>query len=136
MYIGCFLDPQEFEKKIALIGADRLERVIDCPHVTFVFAPKQVDSSLFGQSIGVRITGYGKNAKNEGVAVTLHTQNPTLQKMIDDIPVPHITISVGPEGVPFETRFLEFRDIPPIDLWGVFGGMTDKNRVITLENPM
>jgi len=33
-------------------------------------------------------------------------------------------------------RFLEFRDIPPIDLWGVFGGMTDKNRVITLENPM
>lgn len=135
LYIGCFPDPKEFAEKIDLISTERLEKVIDCPHVTFVFAPKQVDTSLFGQRIGVRITGYGKNAKNEGVSVTLQAQDPTLQKMINDIPVPHITISVGPDGVPFETRYLKFRDIPPMDLWCVFGGVTDKNKVITQQDP-
>lgn len=134
LYIGCFPDPDEFQKKIDLIGSERLEKVIDCPHVTFVFAPKTVDTSLFGQPIRVRITGYGKNAKNEGVSVTLHAQDPTLQKMIAAIPVPHITVSVGQAGVPFETRHLEFQDISPIDLWGLFGGMTDDNRVITHES--
>lgn len=135
LYIGCFPDPKEFAEKIDLIGSERLEKVIDCPHVTFVFAPKQVDTSLFGQRVCARITGYGKNAKNEGVSVTLQAQNPTLQKMINDIPAPHITISVGPDGVPFETRYLKFRDIPPIDLWCVFGGVTDKNQVITQQDP-
>lgn len=134
LYVGCFPDPQEFQKKISEIDSYRLDRIIACPHVTFVFAPKNVDTSLFGQRVQIRIIGYGKNHKNEGVAVTLHAQDPVLQKMIDDIPVPHITISVGEDGVPVETRNLEFRDIPPIELSGLFGGMTNDNRVITRKD--
>ena len=134
LYVGCFPDPREFSEKISGIDSSRLEHIIACPHVTFVFAPQQVDTSLFGQPIRIRITGYGKNDKNEGVSVTLHTQNPALQKMIDDIPVPHITISVGQDGVPFETRYLEFRDIPPMELSGLFGGMTSDDRVITQKD--
>lgn len=135
LYIGCFPDPKEFAETIHRISSERLEKVIDCPHVTFVFAPKQVDTSLFGQRVRVCITGYGKSDKNEGVSVTLRAQDPTLQKMIDDIPMPHITISVGPDGVPFETRYLKFRNIPPMDLWCVFGGVTDKNKLITQQDP-
>lgn len=134
LYIGCFPDPREFQEKITSIHSQRLERVIDCPHVTFVFAPKDVDTTLFGQPIRVRITGYGKSEKNEGVSVTLHAQDPALQKMIDAIPVPHITISVSEEGVPFETRNLEFHEISPVELWGLFGGMTNGNRVVTRKN--
>ena len=134
LYVGCFPDPKEFAKKISGIDPHRLERIIAHPHVTFVFAPKHVDTSLFGQRIRIRITGYGKNDKNEGVAVTLRSEDPTLQRMIDDIPVPHITISVGENGVPVETRYLEFRSISPIELSGVFGGMTSNNRVITQKN--
>lgn len=131
LYIGCFPDPREFQEKISAIPSSRLERVIEHPHVTFQFAPKDVDTTLFGQSISLCITGYGNDGKNEGVSVTLRAQDPTLQEMIDAIPVPHITVSVSKDGVPYKTRNLSFQDISPMELWGLFGGMTEGGRVIT-----
>lgn len=131
LYIGCFPNPREFQEKISGLPGSRLERVIEHPHVTFRFAPKDADTSLFGQIISLRITGYGNNGKNEGVSVTLRAEDPALQEMIDAITVPHITLSVSKDGVPYETRNLSFQNIPPMELRGLFGGMTEHGRVIT-----
>ena len=121
-YIGCFLSQKEVLSYADGVSTGHLFRIITIPHVTFVFEPDDVDESLFGEKIRVEATGYGNNGRNEGLSVKLYSENRVLADMIERIEIPHITISVGEGGRPYDTKFLKFRPIEPFELEGVFGG--------------
>ena len=129
-YIGCFFPKEELLSRTEHISEGHLFRLIDAPHVTFVFAPEKADESLFGEKVRVRVTGYGNDGRNEGLRVELYSDNRELCDMIVDIPVPHITLSVAKGARPYETRFLEFQPIEPLYLEGTFGGYTEGGTVV------
>ncbi len=132
-YIGCFLDSEELAGMVALLGKERLARVIANPHVTFRYQPDTVDSGLFGEKVLVTAVGYGCDGENEGLKVELQMENPRLAKLAEAIAVPHITLSVSKDGESVNTRYLDFTPIAPFTLTGVFGGYTLSGKVITKE---
>lgn len=123
-YVGCFFDFEELYAKIANIPRKPLAKTISNPHVTFVYKPEEIDESLFGSIVKVRIIGYGFNEENEGLHVDVRTDNDALEKMITEIPVPHITLSISENGAAVNTRYLAFYEIEPVELTGFFGGCT------------
>lgn len=129
-YIGCFIEPEEFAKILARIPEKRLYRIIEHPHITFAYRPADADESLFHEKINIRVVGYGNNTENEGVKVELSMDHPRLQKMAESIAVPHITISVSKDGRSVDTGALSFREIPPFEITGRFGGYTWQGTVI------
>lgn len=130
IYVGCFVEFEDFQSAIKCIREDPLENDIQYPHITFAYEPKEVDESLFGEKIYIKIVGYGNNGLNEGLKVCLKTDNPTIQSMIDHIEVPHITIAVSNEGRPVNTKGLVFENIDPIEMEGEYGGYAKWGRVI------
>lgn len=120
---------QELYSKIESISRDSLEKTIMNPHVTFVYEPCEVKTELFGSKIKIKIVGYGKSAENEGLKVELITDNPILEEMILRIPVPHITLSISADGKAVNTRYLDFHEIAPIEIYGIFGGCTYSGEV-------
>ena len=130
-YIGCFFSPKYFHERIKGIRADALENDIKAPHITFKYQPEEVNKSLFGRLLHVTIVGYGNNGVNEGLKVTVSSQDPELQAMIDQIEVPHITIAISDNGKPVNTRYLVFHEIEPISIIGRFGGYNKNGKVIT-----
>lgn len=131
LYTGCFFKKRKLFRAVAALRTTPLEKESAFPHVTFAFAPDEVDRSLFGKQILVRVTGYGSDGRNEGVRVELSCGDPAIAETIAQIEVPHITLSVSADGAPFNTRFLTFHDVPPIDLVGTYGGLSRQKRVIT-----
>lgn len=132
-YIGIFFNYEELHNKIKMIG-NRLERTIANPHVTFMYKPDTADESLFGEKVKVRIIAYGNNGDNEGFKVELFTSNEQLQKMINNIPVPHITISISDTGKPVNTRFIDFAPLDnSIEIEGKFGGFVDGKVINNME---
>lgn len=128
-YVGCFVDLKEFQGAVSDIRIDPLENEIHDPHITFLYRPEKTDRSLFGKSVQITILGYGNNGENEGVKVSLHSDCPQLQSMIEAIEVPHITIAVSNEGRPVNTAKLQFTDIEPIELTGIYGGYSYEGNV-------
>lgn len=53
-YIGCFFPKEELLSRTEHISEGHLFRLIDAPHVTFVFAPEKADESLFGEKVRVK----------------------------------------------------------------------------------
>lgn len=131
IYIGCFIKDKEFAEILQRIPSNRLDRIIDNPHVTFAYRPEKVDESLFGEEVKIKVVGYGNNDENEGVKVELFTSNTTLQNMIDGIGKPHITISVSKKGKAVNTKQLDFCPINSFEINGKFGGYTQWKKVIT-----
>lgn len=129
-YTGLFFDAKELWQKISPYRREPLETTIDHPHVTFAYRPEEADRSFFGTEILVTITGYGNNGRNEGVLVSLCSDVPELQSMIDEIEIPHITISVARDAEAVATRFLHFKAIPEIQITGKYGGFTNERSVI------
>lgn len=129
-YVGCFFDAAQLWQALADCRTAPLEKAIDAPHVTFVYQPRTVDTALFGTPVRVMAVGYGNDGVNEGVQVWLCADAPALQAMIEAIPVPHITLSVGRDGQPVNTRDLAFAPITPVCLAGVYGGYTADHRVV------
>ena len=133
-YIGIFFNYEELHNKIKMIG-NRLERRIINPHVTFMYKPDTVDESLFGEKVKIKIIAYGNNGDNEGFKVELFTSNKHLQKMINNIPVPHVTISISDTGKAVNTRFLDFVPLNnSIEIEGKFGGFVDAKVINNREN--
>lgn len=130
-YIGCFINFQKFQEAIKSLPAVRLDRVIEHPHITFVYRPDSVDTSLFGEPMDITVVGYGNDGTNEGLLVELGVQNPTLAAMAKRIPVPHITISVSADGQPVDTAKLTFSPMEPFSLMGYFGGFKADDSVDT-----
>lgn len=129
VYVGCFFSSDELLQKLCSIRTVSLDRTISDLHVTFAYRPEEVDTSLFGEDIAVTVTGYGNNGRNEGVKVSLSSDDPRLQLMIEKITVPHITLSVSNESRSVYTKDLEFMPIDPIQLTGKFGGFKQCGRV-------
>lgn len=130
IYVGCFIKEKEFTEILQRVPGKRLERLIEHPHITFVYEPEKVDESLFGEEIKIRVVGYGNDGENEGVKVELFTKSTILQDMIGDISVPHITISVSKEGKSVNTNQLNFHTIDPFEISGKFGGYAQWEKVI------
>jgi len=95
------------------------------PHVTFEYAPSNVDVALFGEKIFVTIDGYGNDGTNEGVRVTLSSENKKISNMIPNIVCPHITLAVSKTGKAVNTRHLSFEDVTPIHITGRYGAYID-----------
>jgi hypothetical protein len=131
IYVGCFVDFHVFQNAINGIRSNPLKNDIQYPHITFAYRPNEVDQSLFGTTIQFHIVGYGNNGKNEGVKVELSSSEPALQRMIEKLQTPHITIAVSSRGKPVDTRMLHFKEIEPITLTGEYGGYSKWGEVIT-----
>ena len=134
-YIGCFFSRDALWEILAPCRHAALENPIQAPHITFAYEPEEVDTALFGKEIWVTVIGYGNNGRNEAVKVTLHSEDPTLEKMIRQIPVPHITLSVSEGAEPVDSRYLDFTPIAPIQIKGTFGGFTQDREVILEAAP-
>ncbi len=128
-YLGCFFSVEELRKKMAELGQQRLHREIIHPHVTLYYRPERVDPELMGEKLTVRAVGYGNDGINEGLKVELNSPVPALQKLISEIPVPHITLSVSKRGKPVNTAGLTFVPIEPFRLEGTVGVFTEENTV-------
>lgn len=130
IYVGCFVKFEDFQSAIRCIRKSPLENDIQDPHITFEYKPKEVVQSLFGEKIRITIVGYGNDGLNEGLKVQLRADNPDVQKMIDQIEVPHITIAVSNEGKPVNTKDLTFEDINPKEIEGKYGGYAKWGKVV------
>ncbi len=129
-YVGCFVNLQELQAAIKGLRKSALKNDIQAPHITFAYRPQEVDPSLFGKTIQIKLIGYGNDGENEGLKVRLHSSEPRLQLMIEQIAVPHITIAVSDEGRPVNTKRLQFEAIAPIEMEGKYGGYAKWGEVI------
>ena len=135
VYTGCFINPKKLEQKIKKLERLPLKRTIERPHVTFEYKPSSVDFSLFGEKVSVTATGYGNDGENEGLFVTLETDNDSLKNLIKKIENPHITLSVSENGKPVNTKNLSSVPIEPIKMTAVFGAfVSGKGIVVTSAN--
>ena len=133
IYTGAFIDQKILLGAIKSIKGDRLEKLIEFPHITFQFHPETVPTLLFGEKIYVRVVGYSNDGKNEGLKVEAFAANPLLSDMIKEILVPHITISVSAKGKPVDTAKLDFHRIEPFFMEMTFGAYTPEGVILEKE---
>lgn len=128
IYTGLFIDKKTFYDHFSA----KLAKEIEYPHATVFFKPKgsEVHQELFGEKAMITITGYGCDENNEGFSVKINAKNPALQKLCDDILVPHITISVSEDGKPVDTGKLEFETREQVSLEATFGAFTTGGLVL------
>lgn len=131
IYIGCFVNRQELLEKVQPFADSRLHKIIENPHVTFAYRPDNVDETLFGKMVSIRVMGYANNGHNEGVKVELSSDDPAIREMAAKIKVPHITLSVSETGESVDTWALDFRETEPFEISGIFGGVTEDKKVVT-----
>lgn len=117
-------------KSITFLDRKALSNEVDNTHITFLYEPKTVDTSLFGSPVCFSVIGYGKNADNEGLLVQIKSDIPQIKAMIPLISVPHITLSVSEIGKERNTRYLDFLPIREIPLKGIFGGYKYTGEVV------
>lgn len=106
IYDGFFIDPKELYGKYP----PSLKNVVKDPHVTLKFRPNERETLIdaIGTEVKILILGYGNDGKNEGLLVKIVTDDPALQKQIDEIPVQHITLSYGEDCAPKDTADIEY----------------------------
>lgn len=129
-YIGCFFDYDELFRKTKCFRKQPLKNEIMFPHVTFAYRPTEVDTALFGETVRVKITGYGNNGSNEGFKVELSSDNAKISSLIEMIDVPHITLSISGKSKSVYTKDLEYCKICPIEIIGLFGGYIDGKVIV------
>lgn len=68
--------------------ADRkiLARPICFTHVTFAHELEEVDESLFGIPVDIRVVVYGNDGVNEGVKVELFLESGRIMEMAEKLP--------------------------------------------------
>lgn len=135
IYTGVFFDLSELSNKFAAyVGENKLSHIIENPHVTFTFKPKDVRIELLGKPVRFRVIGYACDGRNQGLQVEVVSICGSLVQEYDSIKVPHITISVSSDGKPVDTGKLDFKPIPtPFELAGIYGVFTDNG--VLLKDP-
>jgi hypothetical protein len=131
-YVGCFFDPRIVQDIQLPDRQGPLYRTIAVPHVTLAFLPVRVSASLFGTAVTVKVVGYGCDGENEALLVEFVELPNEPQDMADQVPVPHITLSVSQKGKPVNSRNLEYHPMEPFFFQGIFGAM-DVEGVLHLE---
>ena len=135
-YTGCFLnEAASLELKKHRRGRSLSKENTDF-HMTIQFSPQNVDERYFGEQIKLNIIGYGSSKDNEGFLVEAFSKSENVQRLIDLVEVPHVTMSVSENGRHHNTQFLSFQDIEPFEVIGIYGGcvlMDDNTRHIVLQ---
>ena len=130
-YIGCFFDPETFQKQLNQLAREPLDRKIPTPHITFVYEPESIPWEQFGKEVTVNVVGYGNNGENEALKVAFVQLPDELKTLASEIAVPHITLSVAKTGSSVNSKFLDFAPITPFPLKGIFGAMDTEGTVRT-----
>lgn len=130
-YIGCFFDREQLQEALKPLERTPLQRPIAQPHITVVYRPREIPVALFGLKVTAKVTGYGCDGENEALQVELIDPPQGLRQLVEKIPVPHITLSVSADGEPVNSSRLDFQRVAPFFLEGVFGAMTNADKVIT-----
>lgn len=100
-----------------------LEKDIANKHITTQFRPKQTHEKLYGEKATFKVVGYGNDGVNEGFLVQLVScDDQELKQLFNEIPVPHITLSVSNIGKPVNTAKLNFKPVNGQTITGIFGG--------------
>ena len=124
-YTGILFNGED-EYRLRRIGSP-LDKPIEHLHVTVQYKPKNPHRHLFGEKVSVQVIGYNKSQKNEGLQVRVRALgNPELQELLDQIPLPHITLSIAHNAKAVDTRYLPFEPIEPIELMGTFGALVEE----------
>lgn len=135
IYTGVFFDLSEVINRFNCnIGAAKLSNIIENPHVTFTFKPKEVNPKLFGKEVVFRVIGYACDGKNQGLQVEYARMSEKLLPEYNTIQNPHITISVSEDGKPVDTGKLKFEPIEnPFYIAGTYGTYTSEG--VCTKNP-
>ena len=127
IYIGIFVDYDTLQKFVNdNITKDRLSRVIEKPHVTFAFRPKEYNPDLIGKLVMLKVVGYACDGKNQGLQVMIEeTSNPEILAEFKKIKNPHITLSTSADGKPVDTGKMKFKPINnPFYIIGTYDGFS------------
>ena len=119
-YIGVFFSKET--DNILRKRGNKFSRPTKNLHVTVKYRPEDVPVELFGSEVAVQITGYGYSNENEGLSCKLVSENSALQKLLDAIEVPHITLSISEDGRAVNTRYVDFSEPLSFVCKGRFGG--------------
>ena len=130
-YIGCFFDKEEEERILDRRQGPVLEHPIEPLHLTVEYMPEPVDASLFGTVVEVTVTGYGNDGRNEGFRVEVCSADADVQRMLDSVEVPHITLSRAEDAASVDTKFLVFDTIEPFSVKGRFGAYLRNHGPVT-----
>lgn len=124
IYTGWFISPKELQKA-------SLEKIIEYPHLTLAFKPKDAFLNKFGTVATIKIIGYGNDGDNEGYLCEITPEDEFLKNQIKDIKVPHITLSVSADGKPVNTSGLDFYPIDkPFIIKGVYGAFVSGKVIV------
>lgn len=132
-YLGCFFQKQQLYEKIADLDRTPLHRAIPYPHMTCVYRPEEIPEALFGTPVTVRVTGYGCDGENEALRVQFEELPKALRALAENIPVPHITLSVSEFGKSVNSGRLAFEPVEPFLLKGIFGGFDEETGAPVLD---
>lgn len=127
IYIGIFVDYDTLQKFVNdNITKDRLSRVIEKPHVTFAFRPKEYNPDLIGKLVMLKVVGYACDGRNQGLQVMMEeTSNPEILAEFKKIKNPHITLSTSADGKPVDTGKMKFKPINnPFYIIGTYDGFS------------
>lgn len=101
----------------------KLSKDIEFKHVTTEYKPIISHEHLYGQEAKFIVTGYGNDNVNEGYKVQLVScESDELRELYEAIPVPHITLSISPEGKAVNTKNLTFKPTNEVVVLTKFGG--------------
>ena len=105
----------------------KLSKDIEFKHITTEFKPAKTHEHLYGQQATFMVTGYGNDEVNEGYRVKLVScESDELRELYEAIPIPHITLSISPEGKAVNTKNLDFKPIDEFIVFTKFGGFLGK----------
>lgn len=107
--------------------SSKLSKNIEFKHITTEFKPAKSHEHLYGQQATFVITGYGNDEVNEGYKVKLVScESDELRELYEAISIPHITLSISPEGKAVNTKNLDFEPIDEFTILTKFGGFLGK----------
>lgn len=105
----------------------KLSKDIEFKHITTEFKPAKSHEHLYGQQATFLVTGYGNDEVNEGYKVKLVScESNELRELYEAIPIPHITLSISPEGKAVNTKNLDFGPTNEFTILTKFGGFLGK----------
>ncbi|KQX68465.1 hypothetical protein [Paenibacillus sp. Root444D2] len=130
-YVGLFIT-DEFKSILHTKSPILHENIINNPHVTIDYKPKQISYyKLIGETHEIEITGVGNNADNQGFKVNLP---PEIIKIYNGSRLPHITVSLNNNAEAVNTWKLNFKEIDSFKVLGRLGLSTDKGILYKLTS--
>ena len=111
-----------------------LEHTLKYQHVLTDFLPEDTHNALWGVKATLSFLGYGNNGHNEGYLVSISTDNPVLNEILEKKKTTEaglfLTVGLSKDGKEEDTRKLDFEPIhvmEPVEV--TFGGYNDNMKM-------